>query len=55
MEEYTVILRVNTEWIGKWCGVPEEVPTTREQLQLWMEIATSGTGISIESVSKTEE
>lgn len=57
MTKYIVRVTADDQWLDKWRGleIPEDMPTPAEQPQLWMEIATANTGISVESVHKSEE
>lgn len=55
MEEYTIIVRADTKWLMEWSNIPEHIETPGGALQLWIEIATAGTAISVQSVEKSEE
>lgn len=48
MQEYEIIVKVDEQWLKKWCTINE----VDSRLELWMEIQTAGTGISVESVEK---
>ena len=53
MEEYQITVKVKPEWLKQWSTVSLEGETING-LELWMEIQTTGTGISVESVSKID-
>lgn len=55
--KYTIEVEVADGAMEKWLQIAAEPDLTeeRDKLQLWAEIATAGTGISVYTVYKTEE
>lgn len=54
MEEYQITVRVKPEWLKNWYQLDKD-KEPQEMLELWIEIQTAGTGISVESVSKIDK
>jgi hypothetical protein len=54
MREFNVEMTVNQSWLDKWVVTDEglENMSTREKVQLWVDIQCAGSGISMQVIEE---